>query len=34
VVPYAGVAPLLQKAAGVFRAVFEVQEFLRVTNAD
>ncbi|HEY9393317.1 MAG TPA: hypothetical protein VIP58_04240 [Nocardioides sp.] len=34
VVPYAEVAPLLPKAAGVFRAVFDVQEFLRVTNAD
>lgn len=34
IVPYAEVAPLLPKSAGIVRALFDVQEFLRVTNAD
>lgn len=34
VVPYAEVAPLLPTSAGVFRAVFDVQEFLRVNRVD
>ncbi len=34
VVPYSEVAPMLPRSAGVVRAVFDVQEFLRVTTAD
>ncbi|GGR60471.1 hypothetical protein J2S40_004421 [Nocardioides luteus] len=34
IVPYAEVAPLLPKSAGIVRALFDVQEFLRVTHAD
>ncbi|TQL70677.1 deazaflavin-dependent oxidoreductase (nitroreductase family) [Nocardioides albertanoniae] len=34
VVPYAEVASMLPKSAGVVRAVFDIQEFLRVTTVD